>query len=67
MLSDNIELLGHCKGGKLNVHIWVWLGFDRNSGSIYLKELISCLSRANVCAFHENPDRLYTELAIINP
>ena len=32
---------------------------ERKSGSIYLvKELISCLSRANVHAFHENRERL---------
>ena len=29
------------------------------------KEFISCLSRANVRAFHENPDRIYTELTFI--
>ena len=27
------------------------------------KELKSC----NLCAFHENPDRIYTELKFINP
>ena len=28
---------------------------------------ISCLSRANVRAFHENPDHIYTQLIFINP
>ena len=31
------------------------------------KELISFLSRANVHAFHENPNGLHTELTFINP
>ena len=29
--------------------------------------LISFLSRANVRAFHENPNRIHTELTFINP
>ena len=36
------------------------------SGFIY-KELISFLSRANERAFHENPNRIHTELTFINP
>ena len=34
------------------------------SGSIYdlMKEIISCLGRASVRAFHENPSRIQTEL-----
>ena len=32
-----------------------------------LVELISCLGRANVRAFHENPNRIQTELTFINP
>ena len=31
------------------------------------KELISFLSRANVRAFHENPNRIHTELTFVNP
>ena len=31
------------------------------------EELISCLGRANVRVFHENPNRLSTELTFINP
>ena len=31
------------------------------------KELISFLCRANVRAFHENPNRIHTELTFINP
>ena len=38
------------------------------SGFIYFgKELISFLGRANVRAFHENPNRLPTELTLLNP
>ena len=31
------------------------------------KELIRVLSRANVRSFHENPNRIHTELTFINP
>ena len=34
---------------------------------LFGKELISCLSRANVRAFHENPDRIYRELTFNDP
>ena len=39
------------------------------SGSIYslVKKKISCLGHTNVCAFHENPNRIHTELSFINP
>ena len=41
---------------------------EGKSGFIYnLAELISFLSRANVRAFHENPNRIHTELTFINP
>ena len=42
---------------------------EGKSGFIYefCKELISFLSRANVRAFHENPNRIHTELTFINP
>ena len=41
---------------------------ERKHGSIYnLVEIMICLSRANVLAFHENRDRIYTELSSINP
>ena len=40
---------------------------EGKSGSIYLVELISCLSHANAHAFHENPDCIYTELTFQNP
>ena len=41
---------------------------EGKSGFIYnLVELISFLSRANVRAFHENPNRIHTELTFINP
>ena len=44
---------------------------EGKSGFIYnlvkTKELISSLSRANVRAFHENPNRIHTELTFINP
>ena len=38
-----------------------------NEGKSGFKELISFLGRANVHAFHENPNRIHTELALINP
>ena len=47
-----------------------WRGFaissaeEGKSGSI---ELISFLGPANVRAFHENPNRIHTELTFINP
>ena len=37
---------------------------QRKAGSV---ELISCLGRANLPAFHENPKLIHTELAYINP
>ena len=38
-------------------------------GSIYNfgEELISCLGRAKMLAFHEHPNRIHTELTFINP
>ena len=70
--EDIIGLFGYCKGGNFNIHISVWFGYficSRREIRFYLfgKELIRCLSRANVRAFHENPDHLCTELAFINP
>ena len=39
---------------------------EGNSGSIY--NLVNKLFElANVCAFHENRDHIYTELTFINP
>ena len=44
---------------------------EGKSGIIYNfkfgKELISFLSRANVRAFDENPNRIHTDLTFINP
>ena len=44
---------------------------EGKSGFIYNfkfgKELTSFLSRANVRAFHENPNRIHTELTFIYP
>ena len=41
---------------------------EGKSGFIYnLVKLISFLSRANVRAFHENPNRIHTELTFLNP
>ena len=40
---------------------------EKKSGFIYnLVKFISFLSRANVRAFHENPNRIHTELTLIN-
>ena len=71
-----IKLLGHCK----HVHVKaVTLIFIAGRGSaissaqggksrsILLSRKLSCLSRANMCAFHENRDSIYTELTLINP
>ena len=61
-----IELLGHCKGGNFNIHFWTWFGYFFCSKReirfyLFVKESRSCFSRANVRAFHENPDCIYTE------
>ena len=65
-----IEILGHCQGGNFKIQNWAWFGYfirsRRETGSIYM-ELISCLSRANVRAFHENTDRIYTGLTFVKP
>ena len=39
---------------------------EGNSGFIYTL-IKSLLSRANVRAFHENPNRIHTELTFIHP
>ena len=67
-----IELLDHCNGGNFNIHIWALFGdfiCPRREIRFYQigKELISCLSCANMRAFNENPDRIYIELTFINP
>ena len=49
------ELFSHCRGGNFHMAI------EGKSGSIYLVQLIRCLSCANACAFNGNPDR-YTDL-----
>ena len=39
MASDKsgiIGLLGYCKGGNFNSHIWAWFGQEGKSGSFYL-------------------------------
>ena len=36
--------------------------FTVKAASLIGEELISCLGRANVRAFHENPNRIHTEL-----
>ena len=61
-----IELFGHCKGDNFNIHIWAWFGYficSRRDIRFYLfvKELISCLSCANLRAFNENPDRYISQ------
>ena len=66
-----IELLGRCKGGNFNIHIWVWFGYficSRREIRVCLfgKELVNCLSHAKLCAIHENCDhRIYAELTFI--
>ena len=41
-----------------------WRGVVKRENRFYLfgNELISCLSRANKCAFHENPKRIFYTL-----
>ena len=51
------ELFSHCRGGNFHMAI------EGKSGSIYLVQLINCLSCANACAFNGNPDR-YTDLPL---
>ena len=70
--SGIIELLGHCKGGNFNIHIWAWFGYficSRREIRFcpFGNDLIRCLSRTKVYAFHENSNRIYTELTFINP
>ena len=62
-----IELFGHCKCGNLNIHILACFSFF-NCSMFYLfgKDLVSHSSQANMHAFHENHDRIYTELTFIN-
>ena len=67
-----IEILGHCQGSNFNIQSWARFGYficSRSENRFYLfgKELISGLSRANVRAFHENPDRIYTGLTFASP
>ena len=57
--------------------MYLYLGVVRlfhllNKGSqvlfiIWWSTKISCLGGANVRAFHENPNRIHTELIFINP
>ena len=64
-----IELLDYCKGGNFNNHIWAWFGnfiSSRRDIRVYLfGEELSCLSHTSMCAFHENPDSIYTELDVL--
>ena len=68
-----IELFAHCKGGNFNIHIRACFDYficKTREIRFYLyfgEEIISCLGRANVRAFHENPNRIHTELTFINP
>ena len=43
----------------------IWSAKEGKSGLIYIL-VKSCMGRANVYAFHENPNRLHTELTFIN-
>ena len=68
-----IELLGHCKGGYFNIHIWAWFGYficSKREIRFYFKfgeELISSLNGLIVRPFHEYHDRtIYSELTFIN-
>ena len=68
------------KGNKLKMTLIWWFGLyvqhTQNQVNLRLLRffegyrelvLISCLDRANVRAFHENPNRIHTELTFISP
>ena len=69
------SLFAYCEGGNFNIYFWAWFGYfilsakQAKSGSIYnfCEELTSCLGRANVRAFHENPNCKHTEFKFIDP
>ena len=71
--DDITWLFAYCKGGNLIfISGCVWTissAKEGKSGFIYnlVKELMSFLSRTNVHAFHEIPNRIHTELTFINP
>ena len=66
-------LFAYCKGGNYNIHIWALFGYficltrEFRFCLLFGEELLSCFGRANVRAFHENPNRIHTELTFINP
>ena len=69
-----IRLLGHSNGMAITLIFISGRGSVISSAQerkigfyLFGKKMISCLSCANVCAFHENPDRIYTEPTFINP
>ena len=59
-LSIN-RLFVYREGGNFIIFIWAWSAKQGKPGSIYN------LGRTNVHAFHENPNRMHTELTFINP
>ena len=62
-----IELLGHCKGIYFNIHTLAWFGFficSRKEIRLYIFGEDELRKRS---AFHENPDRIYTELTLNYP
>ena len=54
---------GNCSGLMVPTSKILGIGSPPKFG----KELISFLSRANVRPFHENPNRIHTELTFIHP
>ena len=70
LLSIN-RLFAYCQGGNFNIHIWVWFGYficltrEIRFYLLFSEEIISCLGRANVRAFHENPNCIHTEFTLI--
>ena len=64
-----IELFAHCKGGNFNIHISgrcsaISSAKEGKSGPIIIWRRSNTLFGR---AFHENPNRILTELTFINP
>ena len=60
--------LGHWKRGSFDNHIFAWFICSRWEIRFFLfgEQLISCLSSANIHAFHENSNLIYHELNVLS-
>ena len=66
------RLFAYCKGGIFNSYLGVVRLFHllrkKNQVLFIIWSIVNnILARANVRAFHENPNRWHTELTFINP